>query len=78
MVRNLLVVWSLTGLWHGANWTFIIWGLYNFIFIFAEKLIHFEKRKKYPLLKHFYALFIITIGLVIFRAPDIYLSLIHI
>ena len=72
MVRNLLVVWSLTGLWHGANWTFIIWGLYNFIFIFAEKLIHFEKRKKYPLLKHFYALFIITIGLVIFRAPDIY------
>lgn len=72
MVRNLLVVWSLTGLWHGANWTFIIWGLYNFIFIFIEKLLHFEKSDTHPIKRHIYALLVIIIGFVIFRAPTIY------
>lgn len=72
MVRNLLVVWSLTGLWHGANWTFVIWGLYNFVFIFIEKLIHFEKQDIHPIIMHIYTLFIIIVGFVIFRAPTIY------
>lgn len=38
MVRNLLVVWLLTGLWHGANWTFVFWGLFNFVCLLLERL----------------------------------------
>ncbi len=43
MVRNLLVVWLLTGLWHGANWTFVFWGLFNFVCLLLERLFLFEK-----------------------------------
>lgn len=70
MVRNLLIVWLLTGIWHGASVTFILWGLYNFIFIFTEKLIGFEKRKRHPILTHIYALVVINYGWVIFRANN--------
>lgn len=70
MVRNLLVVWLLTGIWHGASITFILWGIYNFIFIFGEKLIGFEKRKRHPILMHIYALLVINYGWVIFRANN--------
>ncbi len=71
MVRNLLIVWLLTGIWHGAEWTFLIWGLMNFVFIAFEKLINFNHIKKYGLLKHIYALFIVNIGWVLFRAESL-------
>ena len=41
MVRNTFIVWLLTGIWHGAYWTFLFWGLYNFAFIILERLIGF-------------------------------------
>jgi alginate O-acetyltransferase complex protein AlgI len=71
MIRNLLVVWTLTGVWHGAEWTFIIWGMLNFVFIVGEKLISFDDIKGYDKLKHIYALFIINMGWVLFRSPNL-------
>lgn len=68
---NLLVVWLLTGIWHGAEWTFIIWGLLNYICIAFEKVFSFDKWDIKPVYKHIYALFIINLSWVIFRSPDL-------
>ena len=71
-IRNILIVWLLTGLWHGANWNFIIWGLYYGILLLIEKFIIKEKIEKIPnILRHTITLFLILIGWVIFRLTDI-------
>ncbi|MCQ2523793.1 MAG: MBOAT family protein [Lachnospiraceae bacterium] len=72
MVRNTFIVWLLTGVWHGAYWTFIIWGLYNFIFIMGERIVGFEKRPGKRFGKHIYSLLVIMFGWVIFRADTLY------
>lgn len=72
MIFNLFVVWSLTGLWHGANLTFVVWGLMYFLLITIEKLTGFEKTKatwSIPL-KHIYTLFFVIMGWVVFRAES--------
>jgi len=70
---NLFVVWLLTGLWHGANWTFITWGLYYFVFIAVEKAVRFEERwNRLAWLKHLYTLLVAVVGWVLFRSPDIH------
>jgi alginate O-acetyltransferase complex protein AlgI len=71
MIRNLLVIWILTGIWHGAEWTFIMWGMLNFIFVVGEKLIGFDDIKGFEKLKHIYALFIINLSWVLFRSPNL-------
>lgn len=71
LIRNLFVVWVLTGVWHGAEWTFIMWGFLNFVFIALEKILNFEKLKINNIVKHLYALFIINLGWVLFRAQDL-------
>ena len=71
MVRNLLVVWLLTGIWHGANWTFLFWGLFNFVFIFFEKFMDFEKLEIAPAIKHGYCMFLVLLGWVLFRSKDL-------
>ena len=43
MVRNLLIVWLCTGIWHGANWTFVLWGLWNFLFAVLERVTGFDE-----------------------------------
>lgn len=71
MVFNTSVVWLLTGIWHGAYWTFIIWGVYNLIFILLERVVLFEKIERFHILKHAYALIVILFGWIIFRADTL-------
>jgi len=71
MIFNLFVVWLLTGLWHGANWTFIVWGLFYFIFIGIEKMTNLEKKKFPKFLGHIYTLLLVLIGWVLFRSDSI-------
>lgn len=72
MVRNMFLVWLLTGIWHGANWTFIFWGLYYFVFQLAERFFEYPDKMKSRFLKHFYTLMVVNAGWVVFRADDLY------
>ncbi len=68
-IFNLFVVWLLTGIWHGANWTFLCWGLLYFVLLLAEKLTGFEKRLSY--FSWIYVMFFTIIGWVLFRAENL-------
>lgn len=69
-IFNLFVVWALTGLWHGASWNFVFWGLFYFILLVLEKFI-FKKIDKLPaFLGHFYTFSLVTFGFVIFYFTD--------
>lgn len=69
---NLLIVWSLTGFWHGAGWNFVMWGLYYFVILFIEKLFLLKALNKLPkFFRHVYALVLIIIGWVIFASDDV-------
>ncbi len=71
-IINLFVVWLLTGFWHGAEWNFIIWGLYYFIFLVLEKFVLNKVLEKTPtILKHIYTLIIIYFGWIIFRCDNL-------
>lgn len=72
LIFNLFVVWGLTGFWHGANWTFICWGLLYFVFLTIEKLTGFEKNERIPnVLKHIYTMLFVILGWVLFRSNTI-------
>lgn len=69
---NLLVVFFLTGLWHGANWTFIIWGLWHGFFQIMERL--WLKKKvldRSSIVAHIYSLFVVIVGWTIFKIEDL-------
>ena len=71
LVFNLLVVWACTGIWHGANWNFLLWGLYYFIFLVGEKLLWGKALEKLPdPLRHGYALLIAVVGWCLFAIED--------
>ena len=73
-VRNMLVVWLLTGLWHGAAWNFILWGLYYFILLYLEKTILKEPLKKLPnAVKYILTFIIVNIGWLLFRVNGLIL-----
>lgn len=72
MVRNMFIVWLCTGIWHGANWTFIFWGLYYFAFQLAERFFEYPEKMQNPFMKHFYTLMVVNTGWVIFRSADLY------
>jgi alginate O-acetyltransferase complex protein AlgI len=67
---NLLIVLFLTGLWHGASWNFILWGLFYGAILIAEKFVLRDLLKKIGPLRHLYALFIILLGWAIFYFTD--------
>lgn len=70
-LRNLLIVWFLTGLWHGASWNFVLWGLYFGIFVTAEKLLLRNWLTKAPRLAgHLYTLLVVIVGWVFFEFTD--------
>ena len=66
---NLLIVWLLTGIWHGANWTFVLWGLIYFAVLLIEKQTQFVQ--KLGVLSHIYTMLIVVLAWVFFRSPDI-------
>lgn len=72
LLRNIFVVWCLTGIWHGANWTFIIWGLMFGILLIIEKIFLLKALDKIPkIFRHIYVLFVVMISFIIFNATDI-------
>jgi alginate O-acetyltransferase complex protein AlgI len=87
MYLNLFIVWLFTGFWHGADWNFVIWGLYYFIFISVERLLFnkkdglllFLRNREWPavikifvrILGHIYAVFIVAVGWAIFAITDL-------
>ncbi len=74
LIWNLFVVWLLTGIWHGANWTFVLWGLMYFVLLAIEKLTNLPKLKTGKLgsaAKYVYTMFFVIVGWVIFRANSL-------
>lgn len=71
-VRNLLIVFLLTGLWHGAAWSFVVWGLFHGTFLMLERFGLSRLLESLPrVLRHGYAVLIVMVGWVIFRAADL-------
>ncbi len=78
MVFNCFVVWSLTGLWHGAAWNYLLWGLWFYVFLMLERFVLKVKLlNKLPGLSNFYLLFVVLLGRVIFRftEPELIMTL---
>ncbi len=72
LIRNILIVWLLTGLWHGSEWTFILWGTFIGILLVIEKLLLNKYIEKLPsILRRIYTLFIIMISFIIFSGSNI-------
>ena len=70
-LRNILIVWFLTGFWHGAAWNFICWGLYFGALLILEKLWLLERLQKHKLLSHVYVLLAVVFGFVLFDAGSL-------
>lgn len=74
--RNLLIVFFATGLWHGASWNFIIWGLFYGVFLILERGVFGKILERIPsILQRFYTLLIVLIGWVFFRAENLSLAI---
>lgn len=69
--RNIFIVWLLTGLWHGAAWTFILWGLFFAVFLTAEKLWYGRALAETRIFKHLYVLLLIVVSFVLFDAASV-------
>ena len=71
---NLFIVWALTGLWHGASWNFVLWGLYYFVFLVLEKSFLLRWLEKSRVLSHVYCLLAALFGWILFHFTDIRLG----
>ncbi len=72
MIRNMFVVWLLTGIWHGASFNFLFWGLWHFLFQLSERFFGYDKNNDHPVLMRIYTLTEVLMGWVLFRASDLY------
>lgn len=75
-ILNLFIVWLLTGIWHGANWTFVLWGMIYFVVLLLEKTTGFQKRTGF--LNHIYTGIVVIIAWVVFRAENVSSTLLYI
>ncbi len=66
-IRNMTIVWFLTGLWHGASWNYIFWGLFFLVFLLIERFFIGGFMKKHPVVGHIYALLVVYFGWVLFK-----------
>ena len=70
-IRNILTVWLLTGIWHGAGWNFLLWGLYYGLWMLAERLFLGKCLEKLPdVLRHAYTMLIVLMGWALFAVED--------
>ncbi len=69
-IFNLFVVWGLTGLWHGASWNFVLWGLYFFVLLVLEKFVFGKFLQKHKIVGRFYLLAIVYFGWIFFKFTD--------
>ncbi len=72
MYLNLLIVFIITGIWHGANWTFLVWGLFHGFFLIFEKITGLNKQEKYKPIRWLLTMLIVITAWVFFRADTIY------
>lgn len=71
-IRNLAVVWILTGLWHGAAWNYVFWGIWYLVFLLIEKFVLGERLSSIPrAFRHLYTMLVVIAGWVFFRAPSL-------
>ena len=70
-IFNMMIVWLLTGFWHGAQWTFILWGVYFGVLLIIERLVLRDTLQKLPVLGHIYTIAAFMFGWIIFRAESI-------
>ena len=68
---NLFIVWMLTGIWHGANWTFVLWGLWHGLFSTLEDANVIPKRFRESVFSHLYTMLVVVLGFTLFRADDL-------
>lgn len=71
MIKNMFIVWFLTGFWHGANWNFILWGVILFLLMAVEKLWLLQYLRRWRFLGHAYMLFIIPLTWLVFAVSDL-------
>ena len=70
-ILNICVVWMLTGLWHGASWNFVLWGVYFAVLLIIEKIFLLKRLKKLPgILRHLYTMLIVLLSFSIFYFED--------
>jgi len=70
-VFNILIVWMLTGMWHGAGWNFLVWGLYYGVILLGEKYLFGKGLKKLPVaISHIYTLLVVVVGWIFFKFTD--------
>lgn len=70
-IRNIFVVWFLTGFWHGASWNFILWGLYFAVILVLEKKLYGKRLNKTKVFKYIYTIVLVVISFVIFNCETI-------
>lgn len=74
MVFNTFIVWALTGLWHGASWNFVVWGLWFFVFLMLERFLLKGWFEKIPVISNLYLLIVAMLGWVVFRFTNLELA----
>lgn len=75
-IRNIMIVWGLTGIWHGKGWSFLFWGLYFGVFLILEKWFLLKLLQRFPkFIAHMYALVVVLAGMTIFAIENLSLGL---